>query len=564
MLRFSILLLLAGGAAFAQKPPEVTSSLKQYDVYDAPYFYQRDYIRRAVGVQPPQIKLGEPIRLRDYVVQGKMELSLRSYLELVLANNTSIQLQKVLVQPQRNAVTRAFGVFDPVGNARFAATRQQTPTSDALQGASVLSQLSQPINFGVTQTLGPGTQVTWGYTGNKTSTNNSFTLFNPGYNSNLNFAFTQPLLRGFGNYVTRIPIYLAKTRLQASEQRLEDTVMRLLTAAENAYWDVVGARENLRVQREALKLAEESLNRAKRELELGAISALDIFQPEATYARSKVFVTQAEYRLAQVEDALRTQISVDLDPDLRNLPVELTEPVLPPSDDTKFDKEELVSEALKARPDLRAIRTTLVADDIQIRSAANNLRPDFALGGSYAIQGRGGPFQQRTTIFNPDGSSAPVTRVIPGGLTDALSQMFGLDYPIYGFSLQLRLPLRDRRASADYADAVVTKRADLLQERQLAQQVRLDVLNAINQVENSRASVELARIAADLAQKRMDAERRKYDLGTTTLFIVLDAQQALTQAQADLVTNSVQYRRNLLNLSQRTGKLLGERGVVLQ
>jgi outer membrane protein TolC len=128
----------------------------------------------------------------------------------------------------------------------------------------------------------------------------------------------------------------------------------------------------------------------------------------------------------------------------------------------------------------------------------------------------------------------------------------------------MRLPLRDRRAAADYADAVVGKRADLLNERQLAQQVRLDVLNAINQVENSRASVDLARIAADLAQKRVDAEKRKYDLGTTTLFFVLDAQQALTQAQADLVTNSVQYRRNLLNLSQRTGRLLTERGVVLQ
>jgi outer membrane protein TolC len=372
------------------------------------------------------------------------------------------------------------------------------------------------------------------------------------------------LLRGFVNYVTRIPIYLAKTRLQASEQRLEDSVMRTLAAAENAYWDVIGARENLRVQREALKLAEESLNRAKRELELGAISALDIFQPEATYARAKVFVTQAEFRLAQVEDALRTQMAVDLDPDLRNLPLELTEPVLPPSDDTKFDKEELVSDALKARPDLRAIRTTLIADDIQIRAAANNLRPDFSLTGSYAIQGRGGPRQQRTTIFNPDGSSAPVTQVIPGGLGDALSQMFGLDFPIYGFTLQMRLPLRDRRAAADYADAVVGKRADLLNERQLAQQVRLDVLNAINQVENSRASVDLARIAADLAQKRVDAEKRKYDLGTTTLFFVLDAQQALTQAQADLVTNSVQYRRNLLNLSQRTGRLLTERGVVLQ
>ena len=173
-------------------------------------------------------------------------------------------------------------------------------------------------------------------------------------------------------------------------------------------------------------------------------------------------------------------------------------------------------------------------------------------------------FRSRRNVFNSDGSVSPVTQVIPGGISDAVSQMFGFNFPVYGFGLQLRLPLRDRRAAADYADSVVAKRADLLAERQVVQQVRLDVLNAINLVENSRASVELAKIAADLAQKRVEAEQKKYDLGTTTLFFVLAAQQDLSQAQSDLVTQSVTYRRNQLNLLQRSGKLLADRGVVLQ
>lgn len=554
----------AAPAATTAASPSAIQGLKEYDSPEVPIFGQKQFFRRFFTQDTPAVQLAAPVRLRDHILNGKLELSLRSYLELVLANNTQIQLQKVLVQPQRNAITRAFSVFDPVATARFQATRQNTPTTDALAGAAILSQLNQPLNLGVTQVLPTGTSYSVGFNGSKVSTNNAFANFNPNINSNLALSFTQPLLRGFGTYQTKVPIYLARTRLKQAEFRLEDTVMRLMVAAENAYWDVIGARENLRVQREALSLAEESLNRAKKELELGAISALEIFQPEATYARAKIFVTQAEFRLQQLEDALRTQISIDLDPDLRSVPLNLTEPVLPPSDQTAFDKEELVREALAFRPDLKANRTQLEADDMSLKQAVNNLRPDLSLIGSYTTQGRGGPFLRRSTIFNPDGSSSPVQTIIPGGVGDALSQMWGFNYPIYGFTLQLRLPLKDRRVSADYADAVVTRRADMLQERLLTQQIRLDVLNAITQVENSRASVELARVAADLAQKRLDAEKKRYDLGTTLFFFVLDAQQALTQAQGELVTNSVQYRRNQLNLLQRTGKLLIDRGVVIQ
>ena len=150
---------------------------------------------------------------------------------------------------------------------------------------------------------------------------------------------------------------------------------------------------------------------------------------------------------------------------------------------------------------------------------------------------------------------------MPGGFGDALGQMWGFGFPIIGGGIQLRIPIKDRNASANYADAVVTKRLDQLRIRTVEQNVRLDVLNAINQVENSRASVDLAKIAADLAQKRVDADQKRYELGTITLFFLLDSQNALTQAQSDLVTQSVQYRRNQLTLYRRLGTLLTERGI---
>lgn len=516
-----------------------------------PMFGSKDYFNVAFRTATePAFTLGGPIRLADYVVDNKFELSLRSYIELVMANNTDIQIQKLLVEPPRNAITRAFSIFDPAVTANFTAQRSVTQATDQLQGAVTVGQLSQPLNINYQQLLPSGTTITGGYRYSRFSTNSTFQNFNPAFQSNVDLRFTQPLMRNRGAYVTKLPILLAKMQLKASQFGLEDQLMQLLTSAENAYWDVVGARESLRVQEQALSLADASLKRAQRELELGAISSLEIYQPQAQYARAEIGVTQARYRLQQTEDALRRQTSIDLDPDLRKLPIVLTETVLP-TDTSSFDREALVTQALRNRPDLKSTQAVIDVDDYNMKIAANNLKVQFDLQGIYTTQGRGG-------ILNRNGE------VIPGGFGDAWSQMWAFGYPVYGFGLNLNLPIRNRRAAADYADATVSKKIDTLNLRRAEQNTRLQVLNAISQVENSRASVDLAKIAADFAQKRVEGDQKRYDLGTITLFFLLSSQNDLTQAQSDLVTNSVQYRRNLLNLLQRTGTLLQDRGVVIK
>ncbi|MEO8128958.1 MAG: TolC family protein, partial [Bryobacteraceae bacterium] len=269
------------------------------------------------------------------------------------------------------------------------------------------------------------------------------------------------------------------------------------------------------------------------------------------------------YRLQQVEDVLRKQMGADLDPAIRRLPVVLTEPIDPPAD-IPMDREAIVQKAIDFRPDVKAARQNIDIDDLNIKSAVNGLKPDFRLTGQYGAAGRGGPFTQRQNVFQGDGTTGTVISTVPGGFGDALDQLFGFGFPVYGFGLTLTLPIRDRRASADYADAVVNKRLDALRVRSAEQTVRLDVLNAISLVEGSKANIELAKIALDLAQKRVDAEQKKYDLGTSTLFFLLDAQTALNQAQSALVNQSVNHRKNLTNLLRYTGELLPERGIAIQ
>ena len=531
---------------------------------DEPFFPKPSYFRRHFGTVSNKVELQTPARLNDFVVSDKLELSLKNYLDLVLANNPDITVQKLTIEFQQNAITRAFGIFDPTAFARFNTTRTQSPSRDALAGAANLNQLTQPLNLQYTQLLPTGTSYQVGFANTKLSTNSAFATFNPSHSSNLTFNITQPLLRGRGGYFTRLPITIARSRLRAGQFTLEDQVMNLISQAEFAYWAVIEARENLRVQEKALELADTSLKRSNRELELGAISSLEIFQPQANFATAQIAVTQARYRLQQTEDALRRQMGADQDSRYRDMPVVLTEAVAPPAGESAFDKEALVSKAISRRPDLKAINENLAADDLSIAGANNALLPDLSLTAQYGSFGQGGNFFSRRNVFTDDGTSSVVTTFLPGGPTDALSQMFGFNFPTYGFGLTLRFPIKDRVAAANLADALVQKKLDAYRLKVASQNTRLQVLQAVNNVENSKASVELAKVARDLAQKRVDAEQKRYDLGTTTIFFLLAAQQDFTVAEANLVRESINYRRNLITLLQRTGELLDERGIRVQ
>jgi outer membrane protein TolC len=576
-MRFLLVFLLTAAALSADEPqiltpvpvatpqvhdPVVTS--KFTPTASAPAFGTPSWFRKTFHAPATtRVELRAPVRLNDFVVDGKLELSLRSYIDLVLANNTDISVERLSVEINRNNILRAYSIFDPLAIATFNSTRTTTPAGDVLAGAATLNQLSQPFRLSVDQELPTGTRYTVGFNASKSSTNSAFATFNPLLNSNLNLSFSQPLLRGRGTFFTKLPVTIARSSLRSAEFSVENRILGLVTQAELAYWDVILASDDLLVQEKALSLSEQLLKRAQRELELGAISALDIYQPEAQFANYRILVSQARFRLQESENVLRRFMGADLDPQVRELPIVLTETIAPPVE-TALDREKLIETAIRLRPDLKAQRQTLDIDDLTIQGTSNQLKPDLSLTGQYGSFGRGGTFYDRTNVFTADGTRNTIISTVPGGFSDALDQLFGFGYPVYGFGLRLSLPLRDRRASADYANAVVTKRLDALRLRSAEQTVRQDVLNAISRVESSRASVELAKVALDLAQKRVDADQKKYDLGTITLYFLLDSQNALARAQSDLVEQSVNYRRNLVSLQRITGELLAERNITIQ
>jgi outer membrane protein len=538
ILKFALMVPVLAAALFAQNET---------------FFPKPEYFKVHFRTTPTRVELQPPVRLNEFVVDGKLELSLKNALDLAMSNNPDISIQKISVERQVNAILRAFGPFDPFLQGSFNTTRQQTPSNTVLSGAATLNQLTQPFALTFNQELETGTQYSIGYQNTKLSSNSTYAIYNPSHSSNITFGFTQPLIRGRGAFITRLPITIARSNLRASQYSLEDQIIQLVTGAELSYWAVIEARENVRVQEKSLELADIALKRSKRELELGAISSLEIFQPEANYANAQIFLTQARYALQQAENSLRRQIGADLDSQVRNLALALTESPAPPATPPQYDKEKLVEQALARRPDLRSQVETIVGDDLSIRLADNAMRPDLSLTGQYGSFGQGG-------TYYPGNGLIPV----PGGFGDAFTQTFGFGFPTYGLGLRLRLPIKDRASAANLADAVLNKKLDALREKSITQNVRLQVLQAISQVENSQASVDLAKVARDLAQKRVDAEQKRYELGTTTIFFVLAAETDLTTAESTLVRESINYKRNLLQLSQRAGDLLDERGIKIQ
>jgi outer membrane protein len=544
-------------------PAQMRSNLvsPSHSDFSAPWFGTGNYWKKNFGALDTRVVLEPPVRLAEYVVDGKLTLSLKAYLDLVLANNTNIGIQKLTLEIPKNGIQRALGVFDPTFTANFSATRSETPATNELEGANIVSTLNQPFTARVQQLLPTSTTVFGQWTGSRQSSNNQFLLFNPGWNNTLQMGFIQPLLRGRGMNITRLPITIARRQVRVQEFTFRDQVQNLIVQAENAYWDLVSARERLRVQEQALSLAEESLKRARRELELGATPELEIYQPEQQAATARIGVVQVQYQIKQFEDSLRRQIGADLDPAFHNIPIVLTEDVSQAPDDRQYNPGEMVDLAKQNRPDLMGLRTSLEVNDLQIESAMNQLKPQLNFQGTYSTTGRGGTARLRPGQPGyPTNGSGIV--IIPGGIGDAFSQWF--NFSTFAFSLNLQLPLRDRAASAGLADAVVNKRLNAMRERNIEQQLRQEVLNAITQVESSREGVKLARIALEFAEKRVEADQKRYDLGVIQIFFLLSAQTDLTQAQSNLVNQTVQYKRNLLVLQQRLGTLLEDKGLVLQ
>jgi outer membrane protein TolC len=287
--------------------------------------------------------------------------------------------------------------------------------------------------------------------------------------------------------------------------------------------------------------AEATYKRDKRALELGALPPLDIYRSESQVASRRVQVIQSEYALRQAEETFRMTIGADQDPYLQALDLVLTEQPEPEGELRTIDAGDALQRALTKRPEFDAARAALANDETRIRLAHNHLLPELDLTGAYSSNGLGG------TQFNGAGQKTT---------SSSFNQLFGFTYPTYYAQLSLSLPLKNRGAKAEMGTALVSRRSDLYTQRQIREQVTLDVRNAIHELEQAKLSIAAGKQALDLAKKTMAAEQRKYDLGSETIFFVLEAQTELAGAQLSLLQAEVNYQLAVAAVDHATGELL--------
>lgn len=536
MLRRLLLLLLAlSAAASAQTFPR-------------PSYFQKFFVKPNRNVQIAPVPT-----MDQFVVNGKLRLSLADAIQLTLDNNTDINLNRLQLDTARFNLNRTYGPFDPVLTSSFTPNRSTSPTTSTLQGANTLSSLSQSFSSGYSQLFQSGTLYNVGWNANRSATNSSFATLNPSITSALTVSLTQNLLRNRGFFANRAPIMIAQRNLKQSRANFETSVNDSILRAINQYWDVVQARESLKVTQVALDMAEATYKRNKRELELGALPPLDIYRSESQVAQRKLQLIQAQSSLRQLEDEFRRTIGADLDARLSVLDLELTESANPTGEMATVDVVTALQQALQSRPELEALRQQEANDDTNIKLAHNNLQPDLSISSFYSMNGVGGNQLSST-------GGTPVV-VSSGGLGDALDQLGSRNFPGYGMTVSLRLPLRNRTAEADLGNALVSKRRSLYQVRRAEQQITIDVKHAADQLESSKLSVAAAKLARDLAQKNLEAEQRKYELGAQTIFFVLDAQTQLSGAEQSLVQAEISYQRAVAQVDRVTGQLLAKHNI---
>ena len=532
--RLSLFLLLASVAASAQTFPQ-------------PSYFQKFFARH----NGSDVRIAPVGGLEPFIVDGKLRLSLADAIQLTLENNTDIKLNELQLDTARWNLRKTYAPFDPVLSSSFAPSRSTSASTSALQGARTLSNLTQSFSSQYSQLFQSGTQYNVSWNANRYATNSSYATLNPSLTSALSVSLTQNLLRNRGFFAARAPIVIAQRNMKQTRANFEASVSDSILRAINQYWDVVQARESLKVTQLALDMAEATYKHNKRELELGALPPLDIYRSEAQVAQRKLQLIQAQYTLRGVEDELRRTIGADLDTRASVLDLDLTEPADKMGDMQQVDVIAAIQQALQSRPELAALREQQANDDTNIQLAHNNLQPDLSVSSFYSMNGVGGH------QLGVDGNGNPIV-VAGGGLGDALDQLSSMNFPGYGLTLTLRLPLRNRGAEADLGNALVSKRRDLYQMRSREQQVTIDVKHAADQLEQAKLTVAAAKVNRDLAQKNLEAEQRKYELGAETIFFVLDAQTQLSAAEQSLVQSQIDYHRAVAQLDRATGQLLAK------
>jgi outer membrane protein len=567
-------------------------------------------------VDPP-VLTNSP-RIDQLIHDGKLEISLQDAVELALENSLDIAVQRYYPWISDAGLLNA-----QAGYSGFATPGVQIPVSSAsinpyvffvqnfdplITSSASIGDFTVPINnpftsgAGVTtgeasvtshstqfnnqysQTFQTGTNVQVNWNNNRSSANIA-NFFNPYVSSALSFSISQPLLNGFGKSQWTRNIRIANNNRQIADWAFAQQAITTITNTITAYWELVFARENVKVNQQAVNVSQKLFEDNKKQLEIGSLAPLDVTRSESEVATNTQNLIFAQTVQLQDEQTLKNYISKDpLAPNLIRVEIIPTDLPTQPATIEAATFEDAIKEAFAKRPELQEEVYNLKNAEIDVKATKNALLPSLTANAFYQSNGLAGnsPIPGNTSTLvstgvpivdangNPisvvvGGASTPIfvsatvtpsTGTMKHGFGTAQNQIFHNDFPEYAGQLTLTLPLRNRAAQAEHVRALLTQRQMETAMQQLRNAALLDVRNTFIGLTQGRAQVAAAVKARELQQQTFDAEEKKYQLGASTVYTVIQTQRDLINAQGQEIRALANLEEAKANYERALGRTL--------
>jgi outer membrane protein len=559
------------------------------------------------GIEIPDFNTSNKPRVEQMIHDGKLEITLQDAVELALENNMDIAVARYQPWFADTDIlsTKGGGQAQGTNGAEVFFSTANVPLlalDPSLAGSVGFANVSTPINNPfisgtgtesnqLTGLISHSAQYNWTYNqgftsgtsvtavwDNSRSSSSAANLFNPSVQSSMTITFQQQLLNGFGFAQNRRNITIAKNNRKLADYEFSQQAITTVTNAINAYWELVYARENVKVQEQAVTVSTKFYGDNRKQLEIGTMAPLDVTRAESELATDRQNLIVAQTVQLTDEQTLKNAIVRDpLASAVANIEIVPVDHPNPPQAVEAATFEEAVKEAFAKRPDLQVQAINVINAGIDAKANQQALRPTASLFAQYESQGLAGnsPIITGSTtsagapvvgadgtpitvldatgtpveVFTPN--SATVSNgMIKQGFGTAQSQIFHNDFPSYIVGVNLTLPIRNRVAQASYQRATLNQRQIEAQLQQMKNAAVLDVRNAFIQLTQDRAQVQAASKARELQQATFDAEQKRYQLGASTVYNVILTQRDLIGAQgnelralANLVEAKANYER---------------------
>jgi outer membrane protein TolC len=595
----SFCVLLTATQSYAQQQPPTP----QGD-FDHPHWYS-SITRPYEPKEMPEVNVSNTTRLDSLLRGGNFYLSLQDAIALALENNIDIEVERYLfplaeadlLRAQAGGSTQGFSTvttggttglnaggvqsfignyggggtgsgfaaspnlngFDPTINSTIQWGHITSPQQNTITtGTTSLVSTNKLANFNVQENFATGGTATFSYNNTFSEQNAYLNLFNPVTTAYLDLVVAQPLLQGFGLALNNRTIRVAKNNVRAADIVFKQQVIVTVGTVVQAYWLLVSANEDVEVKRKALALSQKLYNDNKRQVEVGTLAPIEIVRAEAEIAADEQALVSSQTAVLQQETILKNALSRHglANPAVMAARMVPTDHIRIPDVEKIQPIQDLVASGLDNRPELQQGRIQLENQKIVLTGTRNLMLPTLSAFADVRNSGLSG---DPNSLPSPGNTLPFATNQNPyfiGGYPNVLGQLFGRNFPNYSVGVTLSIPLRNRAAQANYATASVNLRQSQLSVQKLINQIHVDVQNALITVQQARAQYASAVKSRILQEQTLDAEQKKFAVGASTPFLVIQAQRDLSTAGGAEVVAEATYIQARLQLDVATGRVL--------